>query len=141
MLKDIKRDEIKYVRDLSKSAYKKDVCCYICDSTEELQFHHFYSMTPLWNKWKAKHKIIIKCVEDILNNRDQFRQDHMDEIYNQTVTLCKFHHMEKLHKLYGKTPTLATAMKQKAWCEKQKLKYSLKNSNNNVEVGTGEINE
>lgn len=122
-MSDLKRDEIKYVRDLSKSAYKKDSHCYICGTQEELQFHHFYSMTPLWEKWKKKNGIIITSVDDIMEQREHFKEDHHDEIYNQTVTLCKMHHMERLHKIYGKVPTLATAMKQKRWCDKQKAKY------------------
>jgi len=123
---DLKRDEIKYVRDLSKSAYNKDCKCYICGVEEELQFHHFYSMTPLWEKWKKSKGIVINSVDDILLYREKFREDHHDEIYNQTVTLCKYHHMEKLHKIYGKVPALTTALKQKRWCEKQKLKFEEK---------------
>lgn len=128
MTTDLKRDEIKYIRDLSKSAYKKEDSCYICGATEELQFHHFYSMTQLWNKWKLKNKIKIKTVEDILDARIMFKEEHMREIYEEAVTLCKFHHMERLHKIYGKVPALATAMKQKSWCEKQRIKYIEKQS-------------
>jgi hypothetical protein len=120
---DLKRDEIKYIRDLSKSSYKKEGSCYICGTTENLQFHHFFSMTPLWNKWKRENDIIILSVEDILKYRDIFRQDHYHEIYEETVTLCKFHHMEKLHKIYGKVPPLPTALKQKNWCGIQRQKY------------------
>lgn len=119
---DLKRDEIKYVRDISKSAYKKEEKCYICGATEELQFHHFYSMTLLWNKWKRDNKIIIHSVDDILAHREDFRIDHHNEIYDETITLCKNCHMNKLHKIYGKVPTLATASKQKRWCDKQKDK-------------------
>jgi hypothetical protein len=135
---DLKRDEIKYVRDISKSAYKKDNSCYICETDEELQFHHFYSMTLLWEKWKKLNSIVINNVEDILEHREQFKIDHHHEIYNETITLCKFHHMEKLHKVYGKVPALSTAMKQKRWCDKQKEKYSLKKKNENVETGIGD---
>jgi hypothetical protein len=123
-MSDLKRDEIKYIRDLSKSAYKKKDCCYICDATEDLDFHHFYSMTELWNKWKKKNGIKINSVEDILENRQRFKDEHMQEIYEETVTLCKFHHRERLHKIYGKTPSLATALKQKNWVEKQRLKHN-----------------
>jgi len=123
---DLKRDEIKYVRDLSKSAYKKANTCYICGSEEELQFHHFYSMTLLWAKWKRDNKINIETVEDILKYREVFKEEFHDEIYNKTVTLCKFHHMDRLHKVYGKVPTLATAAKQERWCDKQKIKFQEK---------------
>lgn len=128
-MSDLKRDEIKYIRDLSKSSYKKDDKCFICQTTENLQFHHFYSMTPLWNKWKKDNGIIIKNVDDILKYREEFKEQHTFEIYQETVTLCKFHHMKRLHKIYGKVPTLATAEKQKRWCERQRLKFEEKNGN------------
>lgn len=129
-MNNLKRDEIKYVRDLAKSSYKKQSECYICSSEEELQFHHFYSMTPLWEKWKRLNKVTIDSVEDILKAREVFKTDHHHEIYNETITLCKFHHMEKLHKVYGKVPPLATAQKQKNWCEKQKIKHQEKLNGN-----------
>lgn len=119
---ELKRDEIKYVRDLSKSAYKKGNECYICGTQENLQFHHYYSLTALWNIFKRKAKIVIKSVDDILVYREQFKSAHYKEIYEDTVTLCKFHHMDKLHKIYGKSPTLATAEKQKRWVEIQREK-------------------
>lgn len=121
-MSDLKRDEIKYIRDLSKSAYTKDTECRICGSTENLQFHHYYSMTALWNKFKLKTKITIKSVQDILDYREQFKAAHHREIYEETVTLCKYHHMERLHKIYGKSPSLATAEKQKKWVEIQREK-------------------
>ena len=124
---DLKRDEIKYVRDLSKSAYKKANACYICEAEEELQFHHFYTMTLLWGKWKKDNKITIKNVDDILSYREDFKEEFQDEIYNKTVTLCKTCHMGRLHKVYGKTPSLATAEKQLRWCDKQKSKFQEKN--------------
>ena len=123
---DLIRDEIKYVRDGAKAAYGKDSECFICGTSEELQFHHFYSMTLLWNKWKKEKGIEIKSVDDIMGIRDTFTEEHHDEIYNQTVTLCKFHHMERLHKIYGKVPLLSTAMKQKRWTEKQRIKFEEK---------------
>ena len=124
----LKRDEIKYVRDISKSAYKKENFCYICNAEEELQFHHFFSMTLLWEKWKKDENIVINSVEDILEQREVFKEKFHDEIYNKTVSLCNFHHMEKLHKIYGKCPTLVTAPKQERWCRKQKLKFQEKNN-------------
>lgn len=113
---DLLRDEIKYIRDLSKAAYTKDNECFICGARDDLQFHHFYSMTELWNKFKKKAKVTINNVEDILDWREAFKSAHHTEIYDETVTLCKYHHMERLHKIYGKSPSLATAKKQKNWC-------------------------
>jgi len=129
---DLKRDEIKYVRDISKSAYKKANACYICDADEDLQFHHFYTMTLLWAKWKRSSNIVINSVDDILEHRDTFKEDHHDEIYNKTITLCKSCHMGRLHKVYGKTPTLITAEKQVRWCDKQKQKHQEKLENGNT---------
>jgi hypothetical protein len=114
---ELKRLEVKYIRDGAKAAYTKDVECFICGETEELQLHHFYTINILWENYKRKNKIKIETVEDILAIRDVFVQDHYEEIYNEVVTLCKFHHMERLHKVYGKVPPLATAKKQKNWCE------------------------
>lgn len=131
-MSDLKRDEVKYIRDLSKSAYKKDTECRICSTTENLQFHHFYSMSLLWEKWKKENNIIIKSVDDILEHRKTFKDIFKKEIYEETVTLCKFHHMERLHKIYGKVPSLATAQKQKNWVEKQRQKQ-LEKKKNNVE--------
>ena len=121
---DLKRDEIKYVRDLAKSSYTKDIECRICLTSEELQFHHYYSMTLLWEKWKRKEKVRIDCVEDIMAAREDFKGYHIKEIYQETVTLCKECHMNKLHRLYGKVPSLGTAQKQKRWVEKQRLKIN-----------------
>lgn len=121
-MSELKRDEIKYIRDLSKSSYKKDTECRICGSKENLQFHHYYSLTALWNKFKKKVGFSIESVQDILDRREQFKSAHHTEIYEETVTLCKFHHMERLHKIYGKSPSLATAKKQKRWVEIQREK-------------------
>ncbi len=121
---DLKRDEIKYVRDLAKSAYTKDTSCRICSTTSDLQFHHFHTMTLLWAKWKTKEGIVISSVEDITSAREDFKAYHIKEIYQDTVTLCKVCHMDKLHKIYGKTPALSTAEKQKRWVEKRRIKHN-----------------
>lgn len=125
-MEELKRDEIKYIRDLAKSSYEKANNCYICGSVENLQFHHYYSLTALWNKFKKRCKITIKTVQDILDYREQFKSAHHKEIYEDTVTLCKFHHMDRLHKIYGKSPSLATAEKQRRWVEIQREKESSK---------------
>ena len=121
-MSDLKRLEVKYIRDGAKSAYEKDKECFICGTTDNLQLHHFYTVNILWENWKRKNKIVISSVEDIMNIRDTFVEDHYEEMYNETVTLCKFHHMDRLHKIYGKVPPLITAKKQKVWCEKRREK-------------------
>jgi len=126
---ELKRDEIKYIRDLAKKSYNRDTECRICLSSEDLQFHHFYSLTLLWNKWKKQNKIIINTVDDILEHREVFKEEFNKELYEDTVTLCKHHHMGVLHKIYGKIPPLGTAKKQKRWVEKQRDKHLIKMEN------------
>lgn len=120
----LKRDEVKYIRDLAKSAYKKGSECRICGTHEELQFHHFYSISKLWKVWKEENNIgIITDVDDMEIYRLMFKKAHKKELYDEAVTLCKFHHMDRLHGLYGPSPPLSTAEKQKKWVEKQRDKY------------------
>jgi hypothetical protein len=116
------RDPIKYVRDRAKSKYEKGSQCEICGSTESLDFHHYYTMTPLFNKWCKDKGFTVKTVDDILAIRDIFIEEEHDKVYNQTVTLCHEHHL-KLHSVYGKDPTLTTATKQMNWVRIQKEKH------------------
>ena len=116
------RDPIKYVRDRAKSRYAKGSQCEICEATESLDFHHYYTMTPLFNKWCKTKGYTVKVVDDILKIRDEFILEEEDKVYNQTVTLCHDHHL-KLHSVYGKDPALTTAEKQKNWVKIQKEKY------------------
>lgn len=118
----LKRDPIKYVRDFCKSGYPKLDSCEVCGSQENLDFHHYYSMTPLFNKWCKENKIMIESEEDILQHREQFAKDHQEEIFELTATICSSLH-ERLHKIYGKNPSLGTAKKQMRWIEKQKEKH------------------
>lgn len=124
----LKRDEIKYIRDISKASYEKTNECRICGSTTDLEFHHYYTLTLLWNKWKKDNKILIESLDDIMYQREQFKGEHYKEIYSSTVTLCKKCHKDKLHRIYGKAPSLATAEKQRNWVEKQRVKYNEKNN-------------
>ena len=119
---DLKRLEVKYIRDGAKALYHKDSECYICGSENELQMHHFYTLTPLWEKWKKENNITITSADHIKQVRDQFVEDMHIEMYHEVVTLCKFHHMDRLHKVYGKVPPLHTAKKQKIWCDKRREK-------------------
>lgn len=123
----LKRDKIKYIRDKAKSKYQKADSCYICGETESLDFHHFYSMTPLLDKWlKEKQKIRPEhyTEEYIVIWRDEFIEEMSAEVYDHTVTLCHHHHLS-LHKVYGKDPGLGTAKKQMRWVELQREKHGL----------------
>lgn len=124
MNKNLKRDPIKHVRDKAKSRYAKGTECYICGTTEKLDFHHFYTLTPLFNKWLKANKITISSDEDVLEVRDRFILEHEKELYDDTVTICHTHHM-KLHSVYGKDPPLTTAEKQKRWVGIQREKHGL----------------
>jgi hypothetical protein len=120
----LKRDPIKFVRDRAKARYSKGTECFICGSAENLDFHHYYTLTPLFNKWLREQKIVIRTDEDVLAIRDEFIAKHMPELYEHAVTLCHEHHL-KLHSVYGKDPALVTATKQMRWVGIQREKNGL----------------
>jgi hypothetical protein len=117
----LKRYPIKYIRDRAKSRYVKDDSCFICGATESLDFHHFTTLSDLFNRWAAKHRLE---PEDILDYRDRFIEEHEAELFELAVTLCHNHHL-KLHSIYGKNPSLGTASKQARWVQKQRDKHGL----------------
>ena len=120
----LKRDLVKYVRDKAKSKYKKDTHCYICGSTENLDFHHFYGLTELLESWMKDKDITVETEEKILELREVFIKENEDKVYKQAVTLCHMHHL-RLHNIYGKRPKLLTAKKQQNWVEIQRKKYGM----------------
>ena len=120
----LKRDLVKYVRDKAKSKYKKEAECYICGSTENLDFHHFYGLTELLEWWMKERGVVIETEEEILHLREVFIKENEDQVYNHAVTLCHMHHL-KLHNIYGKRPKLITAKKQENWVEIQRKKYGM----------------
>ena len=120
----LKRDLVKYVRDKAKSKYKKDTHCYICGSTEKLDFHHFYGLTELLESWMKNKDITVETEEEILELREVFIKENEDKVYKQAVTLCHMHHL-RLHNIYGKRPKLITAKKQQRWVEIQRNKYGM----------------
>ena len=117
----LKRDIVKYIRDKAKNKYEKGSECYICGSDVKLDFHHFYTLSPLVHKYVKDKKLL---PENILSFREDFIQDHWAELYEHTVTLCHDHHLA-LHKIYGRNPSLATATKQKNWVEIQREKHGM----------------
>jgi hypothetical protein len=122
----LKRDPIKYIRDRAKSNYAKGTHCYICDSTEKLDYHHYYTLTPLFNAWLRTNKFVINSEEDVLKIRDTFIEENEEKVYRDAVTLCHAHHL-RLHSIYGKDPALTTAEKQKSWVKLQREKHGLTN--------------
>mgnify|MGYP000019058868 FL=1 len=123
----MKRDRIKYIRDRAKSKYNKGSECRICGDTRELDFHHYYSLSPLLAKWlKEKERVRPEHYtnEYIVIWRDEFIEDMSKELYDDTVTLCHSHHL-LLHSLYGRNPSLGTATKQMNWVEIQREKHGM----------------
>ena len=119
-----KRALAKYVRDKAKSQYKKANACFICGSTENLDFHHFHGLTELLETWLTKNNITIEKEQDILEIREVFIGENYEKVYNEAVTLCHAHHL-RLHSIYGKRPQLITAEKQKNWVEIQRTKHGM----------------
>ena len=122
----LKRDPIKYIRDKAKSRYNKGSECHICGAKIKLDFHHFYTLVPLLNKWLKEKKALRPehyTDEYITIWRDEFIDDNWAELYDETVTLCHTHHL-KLHSVYGRNPPLHTAGKQKRWVERQREKVN-----------------
>lgn len=117
----LKRDVVKYVRDRAKSRYDKGTECFICGDTDDLDFHHFTSLSPLLHRWITLNRL---QPEDVLEFRDEFIDTHKVELYDKTVTLCHMHHL-KLHSVYGKDPALGTASKQARWVGIQREKHGL----------------
>lgn len=112
----MKREAVKYIRDAAKSAYQKDTECYISGDTDQLELHHYYSISQLYKKWLKKTGY---NSEDVEQHRDEFIQEHYDYIYKEVVTLKKAWH-RMLHIIYGESPLLSTGPKQKRLVEKKR---------------------
>lgn len=119
----LKRFPVKYIRDYLKKRYQKTDHCYICASTDKLEFHHLYSVSELFNSWCIKNKISeITTVEEINIYREQFEKDYFWELSNDNaLTLCKQHH-ERLHNIFGQRYDNSVVKKVKNWVEIQKEK-------------------
>lgn len=120
---DNKRIAVKWIRDKAKFAYEKKSECYICGTGTDLELHHTHSITLLLNNWAALKQYQIDTDEGILAVRDEFIAEHQTQIYDDVYTLCNRHHV-LLHGIYGKSPSLVSAGKQRLWIEKQKAKFS-----------------
>jgi hypothetical protein len=115
------RDTVKWIRDRAKSKYQKGTECYICRVKENLDFHHYYSLSPLLHRWMKANR---RKPEDVIEFRDEFIELHKAELYDHAVTLCHTHH-QGLHSIYGKDPGLGTAKKQERWVSIQREKYEI----------------
>lgn len=117
-----KRVPVKHIRDGIKSNYNKDCKCAICSTEEDLELHHYRTVSTLFYNYCKEHNIDISTDELVLAMRDQFYKDHWEDLVEYTVTLCNKHH-KLLHKIYGREPLLHTAEKQERWVQKQKDKH------------------
>jgi len=115
------RIPVKWVRDKAKAAYDKKDECWICGGKVDLELHHVYSITILLEEWADRKGYDISTDDGILAVRDEFIEEHHQELYNDVYTLCNPHHV-KLHGIYGKKPPQHTAKKQVVWIEKQRAR-------------------
>lgn len=122
-----KRVAVKHIRDGIKSNYKKDCKCAICSTDEDLELHHYTTVSLLLKKYTADNNIPISTDEEVLAMREEFYKIHWYELVDYTVTLCAEHH-RLLHKIYGREPPLHTAKKQEQWVQKQRDKAEGKTS-------------
>lgn len=124
-MSELKRLPIKYIRDYMKKHYKARDCCFVCGSNKELELHHIYSVSQLFEDWCTLHKIReIKSVEEMNLIRSQFCQDEEERLSNENLyTLCKTHH-QRLHSIYGQKYSNHLAAKVIRWLEIQKEKHS-----------------
>lgn len=117
-----KRVATKHIRDGIKSNYCKDTKCAICGAEQDLELHHYHTVSLLLQKYASEGEIAIETDEQVLAMRDEFYEAHWNELVTDTVTLCNKHH-KVLHKVYGKAPLLHTAPKQRSWVLKQHLRF------------------
>lgn len=118
-----KRVATKHIRDGIKSKYNKASQCEICSCSQELELHHYHTVSLLLKKFAKENSIPISTDEEVLAMRDGFYEQHWHELVDDTVTLCHDHHLE-LHKLYSQEPQLSTAEKQRHWVQKRYAKHN-----------------
>lgn len=120
----LKRFPIKYIRDFIKKDYKIRDCCYICGSVEQLELHHLYSLSELFNEWCTQYRIYeITSESQMLELRVQFAQECSEKLSNEHLyTLCSKHH-KQLHNLYGQRYPNYLMPKVKNWIHIQKEKH------------------
>ena len=118
-----KRIAVKHVRDKAKSAYEKLDYCYVCGTQDDLELHHFHSITILLESWATRKHYDISTDAGILEVRDEFIAEHQTELYDLVRTLCNKHHVA-LHRIFGKAPPASSAERQARWVDIQRDKAS-----------------
>jgi len=130
-----KRVATKHIRDGIKSNYNKDCECAICKSTEDLEFHHYTTVSILLKQYSRERNIPIGTDEEVLAMREQFYQDHWYELVEYAVTLCAEHH-KQLHRIYGREPALSSSSKQESWVKQIRDKTMGKETPSPITTGT-----
>jgi len=122
-MSDLRRIPIKYIRDYIKKDYKLTDECFICYIKENLELHHIYSISQLFEVWCQKNKINeVSSVDQIKELRVKFYQDEYARLCNDNLyTLCKKHH-ERLHNIYGQKYSNHLAPKIINWLQIQREK-------------------
>lgn len=105
------RNLVRLVRDGCKSQYDKKEYCERCGSKEELDFHHFHTVSLIIEKFLKGRESL--STEEF---RSAIYESHRHELIEDGVTLCRTCH-QKLHKVYGMKPPLHSASKQRRWVE------------------------
>ena len=117
-----KRIPVKHVRDKAKAAYQKEDHCYVCGTDQDLELHHFHSITILLENWARVKQYDISTDDGILGVRDEFIAEHRTELYELVRTLCNKHHVN-LHKIFGKAPAPTSVERQARWVDIQRDKH------------------
>ena len=120
----LRRLPVKTVRDYIKRFYKSKDCCYICGDSSNLELHHLYSVSELFNNWCDEQGIKeLTSTDLIMKLRIQFYKDCYNKLNNDNlVTLCKSHHI-RLHTIYGQRYSNNLVPKVVNWLEIQKEKH------------------
>jgi hypothetical protein len=109
-----KRTATKHIRDGIKSNYVKGSECEICGTDQDLELHHYHTVSLMLDKYCTENGIALSTDQDALDMREEFYKAHWHELVEDMVTLCNKHHVQ-LHSIYGKQPSLATVSKQRNW--------------------------
>ena len=123
-MSELKREPVKYIRDILKKDYTIKTECYICGKTSTLESHHLYTVSFLFNTWCSEKRIPkIETEAEILAIRQIFIDENIDKLSPDNLfTLCSAHH-KQLHNIYGQIYSNSLVPKIKNWLEVQKKKY------------------
>lgn len=113
-----KRVATKHIRDGIKSNYSKKDYCEICGCEDNLELHHYNTVSLLLKNYAKENGIPISTDDEVLAMRDDFYKKYWHELVDDTVTLCNNHHV-RLHQIYSQEPDLSTADKQRRWVIRQ----------------------